>query len=234
MLVCARVPHGGRGGHNWHSYLCVPAGSLSSRQSESWQRERQAFPIPHPSLLFFFSSRPVTRRRRDLRVCVCVLVIVCVCACVFWISVLLHNKSLLNKCKADGTVVSPPWGEKEREKEREKRRKKEEQGKKKTCTPTPYSHPPQTHWSCTLHRRWLCRAAKHLILEWKLKVASESLTDTQTHSVHEREHFVYQKALSSVPVDTNDRADIFFLLLLFCPNAHEEDVTGPRAALKQG
>lgn len=130
MLVCARVPHGGRGGHNWHSYLCVPAGSLSSRQSESWQRERQAFPIPHPSLLFFFSSRPVTRRRRDLRVCVCVLVIVCVCACVFWISVLLHNKSLLNKCKADGTVVSPPWGEKEREKEREKRRKKEEQGKK--------------------------------------------------------------------------------------------------------
>lgn len=41
-------------------------------------------------------------------------------------------------------------------------------------------------------------------------MASESLMDTQTHSVHEREHFVYQKALSSVPVDTNDRADIFF------------------------
>lgn len=131
MLVCARVPHGGRGGHNWHSYLCVPAGSLSSRQSESWQRERQAFPIPHPSL-FFFSLRGLWREEGEICVCVCVcvLVIVCVCACVFWISVLLHNKSLLNKCKADGTVVSPPWGEKEREKEREKRRKKEEQGKK--------------------------------------------------------------------------------------------------------
>lgn len=41
-----------------------------------------------------------------------------------WISVLLHNKSLLNKCKADGTVVSPPCGGKEREKKGEKRRKK--------------------------------------------------------------------------------------------------------------
>lgn len=42
----------------------------------------------------------------------------CVSACVqtLWISVSLHNKSLLNKCKADGTVVSPPSGGKEREK----------------------------------------------------------------------------------------------------------------------
>lgn len=42
----------------------------------------------------------------------------CVSACVqtLWISVSLHNKSLLNKCKADGTVVSPPCGGKEREK----------------------------------------------------------------------------------------------------------------------
>lgn len=48
-------------------------------------------------------------------------------------------------------------------------------------------------------------------------MASESLTDTQTHSVHEREHFVYQKALSSMPVDTNDRADIFFSSSSFLP-----------------
>jgi len=38
-----------------------------------------------------------------------------------------------------------------------------------------------------------------------IKVVSEKLTDTQTHSVHEREHFVYQRGL---PVDINDRADI--------------------------
>lgn len=107
--------------------VCQPALSPLVRvRVDKESAKRFQSHIPH---FFFFSSRPVTRRRRDLRVCV--LVIVCVCACVFWISVLLHNKSLLNKCKADGTVVSPPWGEKEREKEREKRRKKEEQGKKK-------------------------------------------------------------------------------------------------------
>lgn len=200
--------------------VCQPALSPLVRvRVDKESAKRFQSHIPH---FFFFSLRGLWREEGEICVCVCVcvLVIVCVCACVFWISVLLHNKSLLNKCKADGTVVSPPWGEKEREKEREKRRKKEEQGKKKPCTPTPYSHPPQTHWSCTLHRRWLCRAAKHLILEWKLKVASESLTDTQTHSVHEREHFVYQKALSSVPVDTNDRADIFFFFFFFFAPTH--------------
>lgn len=47
----------------------------------------------------------------------------CVSACVrtLRISVSLHNKSLLNKCKADGTVVSPPCGEEEREKREGKR-----------------------------------------------------------------------------------------------------------------
>lgn len=72
----------------------------------------------------------------------------CVSACVrtLRISVSLHNKSLLNKCKADGTVVSPPCGEEEREK-REGRRG----GKKHT--PTPISRPPQTHSSDALHRR---------------------------------------------------------------------------------
>lgn len=33
--------------------VCQPVLS-PPRQSESWQRERQAFPIPHPSLLLFF------------------------------------------------------------------------------------------------------------------------------------------------------------------------------------
>lgn len=44
----------------------------------------------------------------------------CVSACVqtLWISVSLHNKSLLTKCKADGTVVE---GRKERKEEKVRR-----------------------------------------------------------------------------------------------------------------
>ena len=170
------MPHGGRGGHNWHSYLCVPAGSLSSRQSESWQRERQAFPIPHPSL-FFFPFRGLWREEGEIcacvcvseSVCVCVCVCVRVCVCVFWISVLLHNKSLLNKCKADGTVVSPPCGGKEREKEREKRRKKEKKNTRLLLILILHRHTDHAHYTdgdCV-------ELQKHLILEWKLKVVSE-------------------------------------------------------------
>lgn len=108
--------------------VCQPALSPLVRvRVDKESAKRFQSHIPH----FFFFLFAACDEKKARSACVCVLVIVCVCACVFWISVLLHNKSLLNKCKADGTVVSPPWGEKEREKEREKRRKKEEQGKKK-------------------------------------------------------------------------------------------------------
>lgn len=83
--------------------------------------------------------RPVTRKRRD----------VCVCVCVLWISVLLHNKSLLNKCKADGTAVSPPFGEKEREEEGETEEERDREREKTDA----YSPPPQTHRSATSHTR---------------------------------------------------------------------------------
>lgn len=73
----------------------------------------------------------------------------CVSACVqtLWISVSLHNKSLLNKCKADGTVVSPPCGGKEREK------RGEGKGGGGNHTPTPNPRLPQTHSLGALHRR---------------------------------------------------------------------------------
>lgn len=160
---------------------------LSSRWSESWQRERQAFPTPHPSL-FFSLSRPVTRRRRD----VCVFA----CLCELWISVLLHNKSLLNKCKADGTVVSPPCGGKEREKEREKRRERKREKKHSyfSTADTLVRRITQTvtGQSCETFNPGV-----------EVKGGSWMLMDTQTHSVYERTF-----CWSLGAVDINDRVDI--------------------------
>lgn len=91
----------------------------------------------------------------------------CVSACVrtLRISVSLHNKSLLNKCKADGTVVSPPCGEEEREKREGKR------GGGGTRLLRFLGLHRHTHR--TPYRRRLRRAVKHFILQEKLKVASK-------------------------------------------------------------
>ena len=188
------MPHGGRGGHNWHSYLCVPAGSLSSRQSESWQRERQAFPIPHPSLFFFPFAACDEKKARCVRVCVCVCerereresVCVCMCVCVFWISVLLHNKSLLNKCKADGTVVSPPCGGKEREEGEREKEKEREKNTRLLLILILHRHTDHAHYTdgdCV-------ELQKHLILEWKLKVVSEYWR-TPKHILFMRENILF-------------------------------------------
>lgn len=49
--------------------VCQPV-PLSSRQSESWQRMRQAFPIPHPSLFFLFAACD-EKKARSVCVCMC-------------------------------------------------------------------------------------------------------------------------------------------------------------------
>lgn len=110
-----------------------------------------------------------------------------------WISVLLHNKSLLNKCKADGTVVSPPCGGKEREKKGEKRRKKEKKN------PHAYSLFSSSTDTLIVHITQTVTVLSYKTLNpgAEVKGGVWILTDTQTHSVHEREHFVYRKGLSA-------------------------------------
>lgn len=78
--------------------VCQPALSPLVRvRVDKESAKRFQSHIPHFSSFFFFAACDEKKAR-----------CVCACVCVFWISVLLHNKSLLNKCKADGTMVSPP------------------------------------------------------------------------------------------------------------------------------
>lgn len=73
--------------------VCQPAlPPLVRVRADKESAKRFQSHIPH---FFFFAACDEKKARY-------------VCVRVFWISVLLHNKSLLNKCKADGMVVSTP------------------------------------------------------------------------------------------------------------------------------